>query len=112
MKNWPEPLKNSFFYKNMIKLEAHLITIAYKRNLAKICINLSERPEPICHSLGSGAKISSTCFLYFSSVTLRFSFIVGVSSPPGNEKSSPSNLNFRIWAALETDFLFVASIQF
>jgi hypothetical protein len=50
--------------------------------------------------------------MYFFSVALRFSLSVGVSSPPGMEKSVGTNLNLRTWAALETDFLFVSSMHF
>ena len=63
------------------------------------------------HNLGSGANISSTYCWYFFSVTFLLSLRVGVSSPPGTEKSSGRSLNLRMCAALDTDFLLVASMQ-
>jgi hypothetical protein len=50
--------------------------------------------------------------MYFFSVTFLFSFIVGVSSPPGWLKSSAIITNFFTWAALDTDSLLVISTHF
>lgn len=65
----------------------------------------------VLQSLASGANISSTSAMYFFSVTFLFSFRVGVSSPPGIEKSVAISLNLRMCAARDTDFLFVASMH-